>query len=152
MKRYAAIAALAAFAVTSVACYNTKVQTGAAPVGPTYQDRQWFTIGGLVGLSGPAGRECDADGLSRSESRMAGMDILINIGLGIVGGAAGVAICDEDASAETYGSCVSGVSTLVPFLLSSRTVSYRCARGPRADELELLPGERRADLELGDED
>lgn len=125
----------------SLGCYRTVVRSPQSmQVGPTYEQRQWFTVGGLVGLSGEAGAECGASGLSYSESRMGGMDIAITLGLGMVGGLAGAMICDSEAEATAYAACTQGIATVVPFLISSRTVTYTCAgTGVSRTNLPLVP-------------
>ncbi len=65
-------------------CYSTKVYSAARPTGMLYEERQWFTIGGLVPLSQPSGRECRS-GFSRVESSMNATDVLINIGVAPAG-------------------------------------------------------------------
>lgn len=117
-----------AIAAMSVGCYQTVVQTAPlSATAPIHQDRQWFTVGGLVGLSPPAGEECAGRGINYSSSRMGGMDFLINVGLGLAGGLIGISVCDTNDDPETYGACMSGIATAVPFLLSTRTVTYQCA-------------------------
>ena len=110
-------------------CYTTKIYTGAIAAGPEMADRQWFTIGGLVPLSEPAGQACPG-GLARAESQLAGFDILINIGLAIAGGVAGAAACS--GSDDAAAICGPAGASLVPFLLASRTVRYSCAGGVTA--------------------
>lgn len=128
MRRGLAGAALAALVLPAVAgCYTTRVDTLNAGRGPTYSDRQWFTIGGLVPLSGAAGRECP-DGAASVRSEMAVTDWLIAAGLSIAGGLVGGAVC-EGTDDSARAACVSGFSTFVPFLLASRTVRYRCTGG-----------------------
>jgi hypothetical protein len=127
------LALLASLAVTSSACYQTRVRSGTA-VGVTHEHRQWFTIGGFVDLSDPAGDECAEAGVAESDSRYGGTDILINVGLSIVGGIAGAALCplEDDPSrdeARRFGTCVSASAGVLPFLLGSRTVAYRCKGG-----------------------
>ncbi|MET0404936.1 MAG: hypothetical protein ABW123_21145 [Cystobacter sp.] len=132
-KRLGTWVALTAVLTSQAGCYTTKVISQARPSGPEYSDRQWFTIGGLVPLSPPAGRECE-DGLAAVESKLAGTDWLINVGLGLAGGIVGSLACgngnvspEEALFAKT--TCSSAGATLVPFLFSSRTVSYSCAEG-----------------------
>jgi hypothetical protein len=106
-------------------CYTTKVYTPAAAVGPEHRDRQWFTLGGLVSLSDPAGQQCPG-GVARAESELAVVDILINVGLAVVGGVAGVAACSNESEGDRR-ACGSVGAGLVPFLFASRTVQYSCA-------------------------
>ena len=119
-------------------CYTTKVYTPTAAQGPEHHDRQWFTIGGLVPLSEPTGQECPG-GLSKAESKLAGIDILINIGLAVAGGIAGGVACRNE-SGEDRSTCISVGTGVVPFFLASRTVEYTCAgRGAAASAPEAAP-------------
>ncbi|HWO08721.1 MAG TPA: hypothetical protein VNN80_04555 [Polyangiaceae bacterium] len=106
-------------------CYTTKVYTPAPASGPELQDRQWFTIGGLVPLSEPTGEQCPG-GLARAESKLGVVDILINIGLGVAGGVVGAAICNNKSEDDQRACSFLGAG-LVPFLIASRTVQYTCA-------------------------
>lgn len=132
-KRLGTVVAVVAVMTSQVGCYTTKVVSQARADGPAYTDRQWFTIGGLVPLSGPAGRECE-NGLSAVESKLSGTDWLINAGLGIAGGIVGGLACGNSSSDPYLNtaasvSCGAAFSTLLPFLISSRTVEYSCAEG-----------------------
>ena len=133
-KRLGTVVAVVAVMTSQVGCYTTKVVSQARPSGPAYTDRQWFTIGGLVPLSGPAGRECE-NGLSTVESKLSGTDWLINVGLGLAGGIVGGLACgggantDPVAAAVASSSCAAAFGTLVPFMIGSRTVEYTCAEG-----------------------
>jgi len=122
--------AVALVLASQTACYTTKIVTDRAPDtrSRSHTDRQWFTIGGLVPLSEAAGRECE-HGLASAESQLSGTDILINIGLAVAGGLVGSAAC-SDESTENRASCVTLGTTLVPFLIGSRTVEYSCAAAP----------------------
>ena len=108
-------------------CYTTKVHTGAIAAGPEIRDRQWFTIGGLIPLSESTGLQCPG-GLARAESQVAGMDIVLNVALALVGGGTAAVLCRNESKAER-NSCFSAGASLVPFLFASRTVRYTCA-GP----------------------
>lgn len=128
--RLTASVALAALAAS--ACYTTKINTQLAgpPVGPEYEHRQWFTLGGLVPLSGETGRECP-QGVASATSRQSGTDILIGIGLSLSGMLLGGAVCTlpDNPTAEevsAYSLCSSFVAAVPPLLFGSRTVSYRC--------------------------
>lgn len=140
-RQWTVVAALAVMA-TQPACYNTRVVSRAAPEGLSYADRQWFTVGGLAGLSQPAGQHCQ-NGLAWTESKLSGTDWLINVGLAVVGGIGGSLACGtgtndlDDVSART--SCGTIGFMLVPFLLSSRTVEYSCAAAPESDRPAYLP-------------
>jgi hypothetical protein len=132
--RCAGFALLIGIGAAASGCYRTRVRAG-MPVGPTMERRQWFTLGGFVGLSDPVGVECGSTGVAVADSRLAGNDILINVALGLAGGLVGVVACplDDDPSntdARGYGSCVSATAALVPFLVGSRTVTYQCSGGP----------------------
>jgi hypothetical protein len=117
--------------LTSVSCYTTKIKTAKTASTVTQTQRQWFTVGGLIGLSKTAGDEC-AHGLADAESTMGAVDVLIGLGLSAVTGVVGGFVCGLPADPDTgeklqYSSCVSGFSALGPFLLGSRTVEYHCA-------------------------
>jgi len=116
---------LVLFTLLLSGCFTTKVYTPAPASGPELRDRQWFTIGGLVPLSDPTGQQCPG-GVSRAESKVAFVDVLINIGLAVVGGVAGVAICSKESGADQR-SCGSTGAALVPFLFASRTAEFTCA-------------------------
>ena len=111
----------------STGCYTTKVYSARPAASWKRSDRQWFTVGGLVDLSDPAGQEC-SDGLAYAESRLAVMDWLINGALFLGGAVVGSSICNADDRDER-AACVTGTAGLATFLLSSRTVSYTCAGG-----------------------
>lgn len=132
MRRTSLQFAVVVAAVLTTGCYTTRIQTGRPSNGQVFEDRQWFTIGGLAPISGPAGAQCQ-DGLSMAESQMSGFDILINIGLGVGGYLVGSLACGAGANttegAVLQASCATAASTLVPFLLGSRTVRYTCAAG-----------------------
>jgi hypothetical protein len=131
MKRQLTVVAALALMASQTACYTTRIVTARAPEGPSYTDRQWFTVGGLAGLSQPAGRNCQ-NGLSWAESKLSGTDWLINAGLAVAGGIAGGLACSGDSVQQT--SCATVGAWLVPFLLSSRTVEYTCAAGAPAGQ------------------
>jgi len=121
-------------------CYTTKVYSSRPSPQPQLDDRQWFTVAGLVPLSGPAGAEC-VGGLSTVESQMAFTDVLINVGLSIGGGLIGASACNSDDSAAQV-RCISSFATLAPLILSSRTVRYTCASPAMTQAVPgLLPPE-----------
>lgn len=138
MRRLASAAAICAIMIGSVGCYETVVRTpGARATGPTHQDRQWFTLGGLVRLSPPTGEQCDVRGIAHATSSLGVMDFFIDAGLALLGGAVGASAC-AGQDEETFAACVSGASAVAPFLLSARTVRYQCmSSAPR-----LVPGRR----------
>ena len=141
-RQWTVVAALAVLA-TQTACYTTKVVSRAAPEGPSYSDRQWFTVGGLANLSQPAGQHCE-NGVAWTESKLSGTDWLITAGLTVAGGIAGTLACGGYGSGSVGQSfaalyCGSVGSALVPFLLSSRTVEYTCAEGPANDRPAYMP-------------
>jgi hypothetical protein len=113
--------------VAATGCYTTRIRSGTARSGEAvHERRQWFTVGGLVPLSSAAGGECGEDGLSYADSRLGGIDILLNIAIGVGSSLVGVAICDDGADPETYAACVSGAGALGGFLIGSRSVRYQC--------------------------
>src|SRR5689334_14546665 len=133
MKRQLTVVATLAILASQTGCYTTRIVTARAPEGPAYTDRQWFTVGGLAGLSQPAGQHCQ-NGLSWAESKLSGTDWLINVGLSVAGGIAGSLACSGNGDLAAQSYCATAGATLVPFLLSSRTVEYTCAAGAPAGQ------------------
>ena len=107
-------------------CYTTKINTGLAPDGPVYTEQQWFTIAGGMPLSEPLESKCQDKPLAYVQSAMKGKDILLNIGLTVAGGTAGYFICKDSTDPDAIEAC-SSISSVVPLLISSRTVTYQCA-------------------------
>jgi hypothetical protein len=138
MKRQMTVVAALAIMASQTACYTTRIVTARAPEGPSYTDRQWFTVGGLAGLSRPAGQHCQ-NGLSWAESKLSVTDWLIGAGLSVAGGIAGALACSGNGDAVQQTSCATVGATLVPFLLSSRTVEYTCAAGAPAGQPWMPP-------------
>ena len=112
--------------VAMTGCYTTKLNTGLVPEGPVYTEQQWFTIAGGVPLSEPLESKCQDKPFAYVQSAMKGKDILLNIGLSLAGSTAGYFMCQDTADPDALGPCRS-VSTVVPLLMSSRTVTYQCA-------------------------
>jgi hypothetical protein len=109
-------------------CFHTKTLSQARPTYAEHEARQWFTIGGLVPLSQPAGEEeCGPKGLAYSDSRMSGTDVLINIGIMFGSVLVASSVCDSGGDATAYAQCVQGLSFLGPLLIGSRTVNYACS-------------------------
>jgi hypothetical protein len=123
---------------TQLGCFTTRIHTDAKPVGIPQEHRQWFTIGGLVSLSPPAGRECEG-GLATAESSLGAVDVLIHVGLAVGGGLLGGAACASSTDPQTRAWCASSGAFLAPFLLGSRTVSYTCNSRPRNATFDLKP-------------
>lgn len=124
-------------------CYTTAVGNPHAP-GRSYDDRQWFTLFGLVQLSDEAGREC-AQGVAYVESKQAASDVGITIGLWFASALVGAAVCElpdnpTGEEAANYSSCVSAMTTLGPAMLASRTVEYRCVEGAQGPGPAWMPG------------
>jgi len=122
-RMFLAISAVLAL-VFVAGCYTTKVYSPAPPGAQTYDDRQWFLLGGLVGLSDPAGSECK-EGVAWQESEYTVSDALIQIGLALIGGTVAYFGCESIDNREEYYSCISG-GNLIPWLFGSRTVHYKC--------------------------
>jgi len=116
---------LAALAVTAMlsGCFTTKVYSRGQPAGPVYSERQWFALGGLVDLSRPAGSECQK--LALAESKLAAMDVVINVGLGVAGSIIAASSCAANDSGCRSAASLGG--SLLPWMLGTRTVEYRCA-------------------------
>ncbi|MFO0749618.1 MAG: hypothetical protein U1F43_28700 [Myxococcota bacterium] len=135
MRRYALVSLL--LPTLLAGCFSTRFTSGAAPAGPVRDDGQWFTLWGAVPLSDPAAGEC-RDGIAWAHSELGVTDILVDVGLAVGGGIIGGVLCPlpdgpSAGEAREYGGCVSGFSTLVPMLLTRRTVRYQCA-APAAAE------------------
>lgn len=122
-------------------CHRTVVSSpGVIPTGIEHEQRQWFTVGGLVSLSAPAGEECGRAGLAYAESQMTVTDVVINVAMGLAGGVLGGVSCDTSGAPEVYAACVQAAATMLPFLFSTRTVKYACAARRRGRvELPLIP-------------
>ena len=112
--------------VAMTGCYTTKLNTGLLPEGPVYTEQQWFTIAGAMPLSEPLESKCKEKPFAYVQSAMKGKDILLNIGLSLAGGTAGYFMCQDAADPDTLEACRS-ISTVLPLLISSRTVTYQCA-------------------------
>lgn len=108
-------------------CYRTHTVIPGSVLGPERTDRQWFSVAGLVQLSKPAEANCGESGLAEVQSETGVVDVLINVGLTLGGGILGAAAgCGEGSSDTDCSTAVSAGTTLVPFLLGTRTVRYRC--------------------------
>ena len=113
------------------ACHTTKVYqrgTPGMPGGYEITKRQWFTIGGLVGLSDPAGQECP-NGVVATESQLSALDVLVNVGVFVGGVVVGNQLCSDEPE-YSRASCAVSSGWLAQFFISPRTVRYRCAAGP----------------------
>lgn len=130
--------ALTAAMLILSACHTTRV--GTATGGPRYSDRQFFSAGGLVRLSEPAGEEC-AHGLRYVESERSLVDNLISFGIGLAGAGAGALVCGPGAGLndEDLAACVSVAGSVAPFLVSTRSVEYECADAPPSQALGEAP-------------
>ncbi len=105
-------------------CFTTKACSRAEPTGPIVSEHQWFAIGGLVELNKPVGSECKQ--LAYVESKLGAMDVVIDLGLGVVGSILASSSC---AAGDT--SCKSTArlaGSLLPWMLGTRTVEHRCAK------------------------
>ncbi len=117
-------------------CYATIIQPpGAVRAGPEHSDRQWFTAGGFVPLSSPSGAECGPAGLAYVRAEVGWTDIVISGALAFAGSFLGAALCPLDDmpskdDARNYAACASIVGSLLPALISTRTVSYACNAPP----------------------
>lgn len=115
-------------------CFTTQIQTGEPrSFAPIASDRQWFTLGGLIQLSGAAGQECEK-GVSWAESGQKATDVLITIGMTVAGALIAGAVCElpEDASEDekaTHALCQGGIAGSLPLVIATRTIEYQCA-GP----------------------
>jgi hypothetical protein len=116
---------IAVLALLLAGCFSTSVHApGTILAGPEYSTRQWFTLGGLVGLSDAGGQECQKIAYAKSEA--AAIDVLLGVGIGIVGAMIGSGMCEKDGEDAATACAITGAQ-LAPFLLASRTVRYQCA-------------------------
>ena len=140
-------------AVLAAGCYTTHIQSGRAPSSaPVQKEHQWFTVAGLVPLSGVPGEECP-NGLSWAKSEQSFGDILFGASLLLAGTFAASQICDlpdrpTGEELSSYNVCTIGIAGLLPFLLGVRTIKYQCAAGNSAPgvqvpSLAMVPGARR---------
>ena len=92
------------------------------------QQMQWFTLGGLVPLSDPAGGEC-SDGIRKAEVAVGPVDFLITLSIGLLGAGVGYAICSQPSAMgpATPIPCAGVGAGLSQLLIGSRTVEYQCA-------------------------
>lgn len=100
-------------------------------------------------LSGPAGQECK-DGVSWAESGQKATDVLISIGLSLVGAFAAGAVCElpdnaTDEEKTTNALCQGAFSGVLPLLIASRSVEYQCVNpanppGVQVPVLSPVPG------------
>ena len=106
-------------------CFHTRF--GTMNDTPIHRDRQWFAVNGLIELSAaPSATEC-SNGISYASSKLGLKDLLITMGIGLVGGlVASAAVCDGDSAAAEHAACVGGGVPLASFLLESRTLEYQC--------------------------
>ncbi|MGE0550765.1 MAG: hypothetical protein AB7R00_27115 [Kofleriaceae bacterium] len=116
--------ALCLLIVVGTGCYETQI--GRRTHAPVIEDRQWFTVNGLIKLSDPTPNSC-AKGIAYSSSRYGIGDILIAAGIGLAGGMLGAAmLCDRDQGEASLTACIGGTATLATFLLQSRSVEVQC--------------------------
>lgn len=126
-KAHAVAASLAALMLGQTGCYRTSIVTNLRPEPKVYQDRQWFTVAGLVPVSSPPGSECE-HGIAWARSRVTPSDFLIQAGLAVAGAFIGSAACaGGNRTEEEQGSCAAIGMLLPTVLVGSRTVAYACA-------------------------
>jgi hypothetical protein len=112
-------------------CYWTKFRSDARGRRTEYTRRQLFFLFGLVPLSSAAGDECEDAGISRAESGIGGVDILLQIGLQVGATLLAGKVCEIPANATNEEisqalACFSAVQ-LGAGLFGTRTVTYHCA-------------------------
>lgn len=132
------IAALLAFCTTvNTGCHTTKVYSGRVKeAGPDQSGLQAFTLAGLLPLSSPDGRECE-HGLAWSESEMAALDVVINVGVAIGGYAGAYAMCGGSTADKAF--CGTSGASLAPMLFSTRTARWACAKPPSLPPAPTAP-------------
>ncbi|RKH60471.1 hypothetical protein [Corallococcus aberystwythensis] len=126
-KAHAVAASMAALMLGQTGCYRTSIVTNLRPEPKVHQDRQWFTVAGLVPVSSPPGSECK-NGIAWAQSRATVSDVLIQAGLAVAGAFIGSAVCaGGNRTTEEQGNCAA-IGLLVPTaLVGTRTVAYSCA-------------------------
>ncbi|MCI0570071.1 MAG: hypothetical protein L0Y66_04905 [Myxococcaceae bacterium] len=110
-------------------CYTTRVVAPGVTEGQDFEDRQWFTLGGLVRISDPGGRQCPG-GYARAESELSFVDFLISAGVALGGGLLGAVACAGRPDSQAIAACATFGSSLAPFLISPRTARFACIAGP----------------------
>ncbi|MBN8230904.1 hypothetical protein JYK02_25635 [Corallococcus macrosporus] len=126
-KAHAVAAAMAALMLGQTGCFRTNIVTNLRPEPKVHEDRQWFTVAGLVPVSQPPGSECK-NGIAWAQSRVTPGDFFIQAGLIVAGALVGSAVCaGSNRTDEERGNCAA-IGMLVPAaLVGSRTVAYSCA-------------------------
>ncbi|WP_375754904.1 hypothetical protein [Corallococcus exercitus] len=126
-KAHAVAASMAALMLGQTGCYRTSIVTNLRPEPKVHQDRQWFTVAGLVPVSSPPGSECK-NGVAWAQSRATPSDFLIQAGLAVAGAFIGSAVCaGGNRTDEEQGNCAAIGLLLPTVLVGSRTVAYACA-------------------------
>lgn len=144
---------------TAAGCFTTRVESEAVALNRNYaygdeirnreivhEARQYFSVGGLVPVSKPAGRHCK-HGLSYVESEARAVDYLISVGMFVVGVVAAIHGCRFvdaifDISPYTGAWCLAIVNGSVASALSSRTTRYACAEAPEDSSTQRQDGDR----------
>ncbi|GMU07104.1 hypothetical protein [Corallococcus caeni] len=125
-KAHAVVASMAALMLGQTGCYRTSIVTNLRPEPTVHQDRQWFTVAGLVPVSSPPGSECK-NGVAWAQSRATVSDFLIQAGLAVAGAFIGSAVCaGGNRTTEEQGNCAAIGLLLPTVLVGSRTVAYSC--------------------------
>ncbi|MBZ4332379.1 hypothetical protein [Corallococcus sp. AS-1-12] len=129
-KAHAVAASMVALMLGQTGCYRTSIVTNLRPEPRVHQDRQWFTVAGLLPVSSPPGSECK-NGVAWAQSRATASDFLIQAGLAVAGAFVGAAVCaGGNRTDEERGNCAAMGLLLPTVLVGSRTVAYACAAEP----------------------
>ncbi|NOK34884.1 hypothetical protein HMI49_16920 [Corallococcus exercitus] len=141
-KAHAVAASMAALMLGQTGCYRTSIVTNLRPESTVHEDRQWFTVAGLVPVSKPPGSECK-NGVAWAQSRATVSDFFIQAGLIVAGALVGSAVCGGDnRTDEERGNCAA-IGMLVPAaLVGTRTVAYSCASEYQNVNPRQAPGPR----------
>lgn len=117
---------LAVALIWATGCHNiTVASTADQRPQREHKERAIYTLNGLIPLS-DVGEKCKESKLQKVESEYGAVDILISVGMGFASGLLAGGVC------ETQG-CFLALTTLGPWIVSTRSVTYECADDGRVD-------------------
>lgn len=125
-KAHGLAASMAALLLGQTGCYRTSIVTNLRPEPTVHQDRQWFTVAGLVPLTKAPGSECE-NGVAWAQSRTTAADFFIQAGLVVAGTLVGTAVCaGGHRTDEQRGNCAAAGGLIAGLAAGSRSVAYAC--------------------------